>query len=138
MSKPRMKDMRDLKRLGRYLIGRERTVTTFRRQEGVKVIDVWADTDYAGCTETRKSTSGGVVMLGQHVIKGWSNTQSVIALSSGEAEYYGLVRGTSIGIGIRSLMQDFGREMRVRTNTDSSAAVGYPRGEDWGRSGTSN
>ena len=36
-------------------------------------------------------------MLGSHMIKGWSTTQSVIALSSGEAEYYGLVRGSSIG-----------------------------------------
>ena len=63
-NKPRVRDMKDMKRLGRYLIGKEMSVTTFRRQEGVKVIDVWTDTDYAGCTDTRKSTIGGVVMLG--------------------------------------------------------------------------
>ena len=67
------------------------------------------------------------------MIKGWSNTQSVIALSSGEAEYYGLVRGTSIGIGIRGLMQDFGRETRVRTSTDSSAAVGISKRRGLGK-----
>ena len=32
-------------------------------------------------------------MLGTHLIRGWSATQRVIALSSGEAEYFGVVRG---------------------------------------------
>ena len=96
MSKPRERDVQDLKRLGRYLIGRGRMVMTFRRQDGVSIIDVWTGTDYVGCHDTRKSTSGGLVMLGSHMMKGWSNTQSVIALSSGEADYYGMVRGSSI------------------------------------------
>ena len=38
-------------------------------------------------------------MLGQHMIKSWSTTQSVIALSSGEAEYYSMVKGGSVGLG---------------------------------------
>ena len=50
-------------------------------------IDVWTDTNYAGCRETRKSTSGGVILLGKRTIKGLSRTQRVIALSFGEAEY---------------------------------------------------
>ena len=37
--------------------------------------------------------------LGNHAIKTWSTTQAVIALSSGEAEYYGCVRGGAIGLG---------------------------------------
>ena len=53
------------------------------------------------------------------MIKDLSNTQSVIALSPGEAEFYGLVRGTSIGIGIRGLVQDLGMRFRVRASTDS-------------------
>ena len=36
---------------------------------------------------------GGMVFIGEHWVKGWSHTQAVIALSSGEAEYYGLVKG---------------------------------------------
>ena len=47
MSKPRQQDMKDLKRLGRYLIGKERMVLTFRRQDRNSIIDVWSDTDYA-------------------------------------------------------------------------------------------
>ena len=63
-------------------------------------------------------------MLGQHLIGSWSSTQVVIALSSGEPEYYGLVRGSSIGLGIRSMLRDMGVQSRVRVYTDASAARG--------------
>ena len=36
-------------------------------------------------------------MLGSHLTKAWSATQASLALSSGEAEFYGLVRATGIG-----------------------------------------
>ena len=58
-----------------------------------KSIEIWVDTDYAGCKKTRKSSTGGVAMMGNHAIKTWSNTQAVIALSSGEAAYCGIVKG---------------------------------------------
>ena len=48
--------------------------------------------------DTRKSTRGGLIRIGQHDIDSWSYTQAVIAQSPGEAEHYGAVRGTSIGI----------------------------------------
>ena len=63
-------------------------------------------------------------MLGQHFIKAWSSTQSVIALSSGEAEYYGLVKGASIGIGVQSMLSDFAVAAPIVVHTDSSAAKG--------------
>ena len=69
---------------------------------------MWTDTDFAGCKRTRRSTSGGVVMIGDHCVKTYSSTQDIIALSSGEAEYYGVVKGGSVGIGLRSMLGDFG------------------------------
>ena len=45
---------------------------------------------------------------GNHVVRGWSNTQSIVILSSGESEYYGLVRGSSVAIGTKSLLEDLG------------------------------
>ena len=85
---------------------------------------VAVDTDYAGCKKTRKSTSGGVAMIGGHMIKSWSTTQAVIALSSGEAEFYGIVKGSSIGIGLRSVLADLGVDSRIQVHTDASAAKG--------------
>ena len=63
-------------------------------------------------------------MIGSHMIKAWSTTQANIALSSGEAEYYGLVKGASVALGIRSMMQELGVSMRIRVSTDASAAKG--------------
>ena len=85
---------------------------------------MWTDTDYAGCKETRKSTSAGAVYLGRHVVKTWSNTQCVVALSAGEAEYYGMVRGELIGLGRHALLHNLGVTRGVEIKTDASAAKG--------------
>ena len=124
MSDPTEADWLMLKRLARYLIDRTRVVVTFGYQDQVGIIDAWTDTDYAGCRDTRKSTSGGVIMIGSHMVKSWSSTQGNIALSSGEAEYYGLVKGSSVAIGIRSMLKEFGVDMRIRVSTDASIAKG--------------
>ena len=58
------------------------------------------------------------------MLKSWCSTQAIVALSSGEAEYYGILKGASIGLGLRSMMGDFGVEVSVRINTDASAAKG--------------
>ena len=60
---------------------------------------VWTGTDYAGCKRTHKSRSGGTVKWEYHIIKSWSSTQSVFALSPGDAEYYGMVKEASVALG---------------------------------------
>ena len=62
-------------------------------------------------------------MWGKHIIKSWSSTQSVIALSSGEAEYYGMVKGGSVGLGIQSVLRDFEVEVKLTLKSDASAAI---------------
>ena len=63
-------------------------------------------------------------MLGRHVIKCWSATQASLALSSGEAEFYGVVKGCGVGLGQRALFKDVGIDLPVRVWTDSTAAIG--------------
>ena len=62
------------------------------------------------------------MMMGDAVVKTWSSTQTTIAQSSGEAEYYALARAAAEGLGMQSVMRDLGWEMRVRLWVDSSAA----------------
>ena len=47
-----------------------------------------------------------------------------MALSSGEAEYYGVVRAAGIGLGIQALLRDASVELPILVWTDSSAAIG--------------
>ena len=50
--------------------------------------------------------------------------QSVIALSSGEAEFAATVKGSSVGLGIVALGRDLGEVLPLRVHTDSTAAKG--------------
>ncbi len=63
-------------------------------------------------------------MLGKHAIKTWSSTQSSVSLSSGEAEFYGVIQGAGMGLGLQSLLADLGLRVPLRVWTDSSAAIG--------------
>ena len=49
-----------------------------------------ADGDWAGEQQTAKSTSSGKAMLGSHLLESHSCRQQVVALSSGEAEFYSM------------------------------------------------
>eukprot|EP00972_Heterocapsa_arctica_P113919 16439771-Heterocapsa_arctica.AAC.1 len=102
-------------------------VQRFDWQETPDRITAIVDTDYAGCLDTRKSTSGGVLMHGGHCIRYWSTTQSVIALSSGEAELYAIVKGASAGLGCQSIANDLGTSLYVDIFSDSATAKGMVR-----------
>ena len=127
MSKPDRESGARAKRLGRYPVGAPRLVAKCEVQDMPEKIDVWTDTDFAGCQVTRKSTSGGVIMFGKHCLKTWSSTQEVVAVSSGEAELYGIVQGATHGLGMQSLMRDLGIEAEIHIHSDASAAIGMTR-----------
>ena len=132
MSSPTRGSWKGLVKLGKYLKTHSRSGYSYPYQDHPKELVVWTDTDYAGCKRTRKSTSGGVVMWGKHLIKSWSSTQTVVALSSGEAEYYGAVRGASQVLGLAAMLRDMGIEASIDAEAkpgielcvDASAAVG--------------
>ena len=123
MAKPTVQSWKALKRICRFINGMPRLVYKYPRQV-VHSVDVYTDTDWAGCPRTRKSTSGGCVLLGKHAVKHWSSTQASTALSSGEAEFEGAVRASGQGLGYQALLRDLGVNVPLRVWTDSSAAIG--------------
>ena len=86
-----------LRRLVRYLACKPRLVWNYNFEAPSQNLDVYCDTDFGGCMRTRRSTSGGVASLGSHVLKAWSTTQTIVALSPAEAELTGLCRGGACG-----------------------------------------
>ena len=81
-------------------------------------------------------------MVGDVCLKAWSTTQRVVALSSGEAEYYAAIKGASEGLGFLAGCADLGiwtnGAVSLRVLTDSSACKGnLPENRPWGRSDTS-
>ncbi|CAK0843605.1 unnamed protein product [Prorocentrum cordatum] len=124
MQKPTERHLRLLKRAGRFLIGAPRAIWKWGRQRAPAVMDIYSDTDWAGCPITRRSTSSVVIKHGQHLIVTASTTQIPISMSSGEAEFYGCVRAASRAIGMQSLCQGLGRDTSLRIWSDSAAALG--------------
>lgn len=68
-------------------------------------------------------------MIGGHLIKHWSSTQQTVTLNSGEAELYGVGKGATEALGIRSLAQDMGigQNLQISLYAGSSAAIGIGR-----------
>ena len=89
---------------------------------------LYTDSDWGGTARDRKSTSGGVWMIGAHCIKTWSAAQGAYALSSAEAELYGMIEGVTRARGLVTLAQELGfvgLENSIRLGTDSSAAKSF-------------
>ena len=88
MSAPRKNDWCAVKRISRYLEANPRVTVWYPWQAQPSELTAFTDTDWAGCRNSRKSTSGGVILHGCHLIKSWSKQQTLIALSSAEAEIW--------------------------------------------------
>ena len=94
LSKPRIGHMIQLKRVARYLKGVPTKAQQYPAQEKSKAhLEVHVDSDWAGDTGTRRSTTGVIVRRGQHLLRHSSTVRSVIGLSSAESEYYALTKG---------------------------------------------
>ena len=112
-----------LKRAARYLKGVPRLVQLIPNQDSFSTIQAWSDTDHAGCVRTRKSTTGTVIQLGRSVIKATAKGQAVIALSSGEAEYYGLISTASAALGEQAMLEDWNISCPVYVNMDATTGI---------------
>ena len=98
-----------------------------------KEIVMYCDSDHAGCLITRRSTTGLVTMLGSHCVKHSSNVQSTISLSSGESEFYAIVRAGNIGLSLQAMLEDWGLKVGLRIRSDSSAARGTTQRQGLGQ-----
>lgn len=95
--------------------------------------EIPVDMGFAGCRRTRRSTSGGVILLGGHALRHWYVAQATIALSSGEAEMIGIVRGAAQGLGLQSTARDLGCALTLHRFTDAKSAIGFCRRRGLGR-----
>ena len=123
MSNPRVSGEARMKRIARYLLKYPKLVWKYDRgKTDEHVIDVFSDSDWAACRRSRRSTSGGVVVIDGGTVKHWSRTQATIALSVGEAEYYALVKAAAEGLAMVALGRDLGYELSLRIWVDSTTA----------------
>lgn len=133
MASPTDRAWKKLKRLGRYLKGNARMAIRYPWRGEEKMRVGFSDSDWAGCRVTGKSTSGGALTIGSHLIKACSRTQSSVTMISAEAELYAMVKCTAELMGIKSMMKDWGREKSGTLYADSSASRGIAKGKGPGK-----
>ena len=136
MSKPVRGDWQKLVRLGRYLKGSPRCVLEYAWQGRCGAPQGYSDSDWAGDRKTGKSTSGGLVMIGGHLIKSWSRTQDSVTLSSAEAELVALGKLAMEALGIRSMSQEWqitNENVASTLYADASAALSIAKRQGAGK-----
>ncbi len=115
-----------IKHLVKYLINTKNLYLTFKRHHPVNYkLLAFSDADWATENVTRRSQSGGIIMLGGTPIVWISVQQTTVALSSTEAELNALREVTKQVLWTRNVMSELGilRQQVVPIFEDNSSAI---------------
>jgi hypothetical protein len=105
MHDPRESHLAALKCLLRYVRGTVDFGLVLNRSPSAELV-VYTDADWAGCPDTRRSTSGYAVFLGGNLISWSSKRQPVVSRSSAEAEYRAVANGVAEASWLRQLLAE--------------------------------
>lgn len=110
-----------VKHLLRYLKGTSNLGLTYYRKEDA--ITGYCDADYAADTDGRKSTSGFVYMASGGAISWASKRQTIVALSTCEAEYVSLSSAMQEAIWWNGFQKELGIDSEITVNCDNQSAI---------------
>uniref|UniRef100_A0ACD5YWM8 Uncharacterized protein n=1 Tax=Avena sativa TaxID=4498 RepID=A0ACD5YWM8_AVESA len=92
-----------IKRILRYVQGTSHFGLQLFRQSGCDLV-AYSDADWAGCPDTRKSTSGFGIFLGSNLVSWSSKRQHIVSRSSAEAEYRSVANTVAESCWLRQLL----------------------------------
>ncbi|WKA03349.1 hypothetical protein VitviT2T_021464 [Vitis vinifera] len=106
-SDPGFEHWKAAKKVMRYLQGTKDYMLTYKRSEQLEVVG-YSDSDYGGCLDILKSTSGFVFMLANGAISWKSEKQSITASSTMEAEFVACFEASSHALWLRNFILGLG------------------------------
>jgi hypothetical protein len=105
MHAPRSSHLNLVKRIIRYIKGTLDLGTQIIPSSPSSLI-AYSDADWAGCPDTRRSTTGFCVFLGDNLISWSAKRQLTVSRSSAEAEYRAVAHVVAESCWIRQLLQE--------------------------------
>jgi hypothetical protein len=105
MHDPREPHLTAMNRILHYLHGTPDFDLRLRRSSSSDLV-VHTDTNWAGCPDTRRSTSGYAVFLGDNLVSWSAKRQTIISRSSAKVEYCAIANGVAEATWLRQLLHE--------------------------------
>jgi len=124
MDEPHVSHLQGAKRILRYIKGTLTDGIFYGNNNDVKLVG-YMDSDWAGDTEIRKSTSGYTFHLGTGAISWSSKKQPVVALSTAEAEYIAATSCATQTVWLRRILEVMHQNQNTPTEIycDNKSAI---------------
>ncbi|CAN6447027.1 unnamed protein product [Victoria cruziana] len=128
LSNPEKDHWKAVKRIMRYLQGSKDNMLVYRKSDDLEILG-YSDSDFAGCQDSRRSTSGYVFTLAGGAISWKSIKQTLVASSTMAAEYIACYKASNQALWLRNFVAGLrimtGIERPLRLLCDSSSAVQF-------------
>ncbi|GJT55577.1 putative ribonuclease H-like domain-containing protein, partial [Tanacetum coccineum] len=120
---PKTSHLLAVKRIFRYLKGKPTLGLWYSRDSPFELV-AYTNSDYAGATQDRKSTTGGCQFLGNRLISWQCKKQTVVATSTTEAEYVAAASCCGQVLWIQNQLLDYGYNfMNTVINIDNNNTI---------------
>ncbi|KAJ9535448.1 hypothetical protein OSB04_un001427, partial [Centaurea solstitialis] len=128
LSNPGMDHWRAAKRVMRYLKKTRDYMLTYRKSDSLEIVG-YSDSDFGGCQDTGRSTSGYMYILAGGAISWKSVKQTLVASSTMAAEFVACYEASNHGIWLRNFVTGLrivkGVERPLKLFCDNNSAVLY-------------
>ena len=122
-SSPRVSHLTAVKENFRYLKHQPKLSIWYPANSNIDLVG-YSDSDYAGCTINRKSTTGGCQLLGLSLISWQSKKQTSVSNSTAEAEYIAAASCTAQLLWLQYQLLDYGiKKINTPLLMGSNAAI---------------
>ncbi|GJW17623.1 putative ribonuclease H-like domain-containing protein [Tanacetum coccineum] len=120
---PKVSHLHAVKRIFRYLKGQPKLGLWYPRDSPFD-LEAFSDSDYAGASLDRKSTTGGCQFLGKRLISWQCKKQTIVANSTTEAEYVAAANCCGQVLWIQNQMLDYGFNlMNTKIYIDNESTI---------------
>ncbi|GKA72358.1 putative ribonuclease H-like domain-containing protein [Tanacetum coccineum] len=120
---PKVSHLHAVKRIFRYLKGQPKLGLWYPRDSPFN-LEAFTDSDYAGASLDKKSTTGGFQFIGKRLISWQCKKQTVVANSTTEAEYVAAANCCGQVLWIQNQMLDYGFNfMNTKIYIDNESTI---------------